>query len=142
MLRPITVAPTLACASSTTGVLALTSPPSSPCCLRHASSLKTHWCSSMPPTPSGFSSLWSGPATNPSSDTASRNLKVLIDPSRPPWLGGQPLRLGSLSTATTTWNQRFRARGGATDAFEGPAKGSGALVAWPLETWKSSKALA
>jgi hypothetical protein len=71
MFRPITVAPTLACASSTTAVLALTSPPSSPCCLRHASSVKTHWCSCIPPTPSGFSWLWSGPATNPSNDIAS-----------------------------------------------------------------------
>ena len=51
MFRPITVAPAPACASSTTGVLALTSPPSRPCCLRQASSLNTHWCSSMPPTP-------------------------------------------------------------------------------------------
>jgi hypothetical protein len=39
MFRPITVAPTFDWTSSTTGVLALTSPPSCPCCLRHASSL-------------------------------------------------------------------------------------------------------
>src|SRR5829696_5249790 len=85
MLRPITTAPTFACASWTTGVLALTSPPSSPCCRRHASSGKTHWCSSRLPTPSGFSLLWSGPATNPSSDTVSWNLHV---PSNPPRFRG------------------------------------------------------
>src|ERR671919_2847230 len=80
MFRPITLAPTFDCSSSTTGVLALTSPPSWPCGLRHASSSTIHSWRSSPPTPSGFSSLSSGPAEYPSSETASWNLIVPIEP--------------------------------------------------------------
>ena len=62
-----------------------------PCCLRHASSLKTHSCRSMPPTPSGFSWLWSGPAAKPSSEMERWNLNLLIEPPRIRWLGrGHP----------------------------------------------------
>src|SRR5207248_1526266 len=38
-------------------------PPRSPCISLNALSGKNHWCSSIPPIPSGFCSLWSGPAT-------------------------------------------------------------------------------
>src|SRR6266540_2198429 len=82
MFRPITVAPTFDCISSTTGVLALTSPPSSPCCRCQASRSKSHSCRRMPPTPSGFSSLWSGPATYPSTEMATWNLSLVIEPHR------------------------------------------------------------
>src|SRR6185295_9009561 len=68
MLRPITVAPILASESSTTGVLSLTSPPGRPCIARHTVRGKTHSCRRIPPIPSGLSTLWRGPATNPSSD--------------------------------------------------------------------------
>ena len=68
ILRPITVAPTFSSASSMTGVLALTSPPSRPCGLRQAASLMTHSCSCSPPSPSGSASLGFGPATKPSSE--------------------------------------------------------------------------
>jgi hypothetical protein len=64
----MTTAPTLAIASSTTAVLALTTPPSIPCDTRHASSSTTHPCRSSPATPSGSASLWFGPATYPSND--------------------------------------------------------------------------
>ena len=68
MLRPMTVAPMLASDSSTTGVLSLTSPPWRPCIARQTASGNTHSCRRMPPIPSGLSTLWSGPATKPSSD--------------------------------------------------------------------------
>src|SRR2546427_9351384 len=68
MLRPITVAPTFASDSSTTALLALTSPPSRPCIDRQTFSGKTHSCRRMPPTPIGFFTLWLGPATKPSRD--------------------------------------------------------------------------
>jgi hypothetical protein len=37
---------------------------------RQTSSANAHWCRRMPPIPRGFSTLWLGPATNPSSDIA------------------------------------------------------------------------
>ena len=65
MLRPITVAPMLARDSSTTAVLALTSPPSRPCGARHAASGTTHSCRRSPPIPSGSFTLWLGPGHEP-----------------------------------------------------------------------------
>src|SRR5215218_4872440 len=61
--RPMISAPTFASDSSTTGVLAFTSPPASPCGSRHAFSATTQSWRSSPPSPSGFSRLWFGPAT-------------------------------------------------------------------------------
>jgi hypothetical protein len=89
-----------------TGVLALTTPPSWPCCLRHASSSKTHSCRAIPPTPSGCSSLWSGPATYPSRETASWNLSVLIQPPRLRWLWECHVRY-SISLAGSLWAAAF-----------------------------------
>jgi hypothetical protein len=56
-------APTFASDSSTTGVLAFTSPPSIPCGSRTARSANAHSCRLSPPSPSGFSRLWLEPAT-------------------------------------------------------------------------------
>src|SRR5258707_641640 len=55
MLRPMTTAPTLAWAASITALLGFSvpSPPSWSCDSRHEASLKAHWCSSIPPSPSG-----------------------------------------------------------------------------------------
>ena len=61
--RPMISAPTFASASSTTAVLAFTSPPSLPWGSRHAFSATTQSCRLSPPSPSGFSLLWFGPAT-------------------------------------------------------------------------------
>src|SRR4051794_38550803 len=78
MLRPISDAPTFSNQLSTTGVLSLTSPPSSPCVRRKNSSGTSQSCSAWPPMPRGFASLWLGPATNPSSDIVMLNLSLLI----------------------------------------------------------------
>src|SRR6266545_4862984 len=80
MLRPITVAPMFSSDSSTTSVLALTSPPSSPCGLRQVASLNAHSCSCVPPSPSGCSSLGFGPAMKPSTDIETSNLSFAIVP--------------------------------------------------------------
>ena len=61
--RPMISAPTFACASSRTALLAFTSPPSLPWGSRKAFSATTQSCRLSPPSPSGFSSLWLGPAT-------------------------------------------------------------------------------
>ena len=76
MFRPITVAPIFSSDSSMTSVEALTSPPSRPWGPRQAASPKTHSCNFIPPSPSGFSLLWFGPATKPSSDIEMCNLSL------------------------------------------------------------------
>jgi hypothetical protein len=68
MLRPIIEAPMFRSDSSITAVLSLTSPPSSPCIARQTLSGTTHSCSCVPPIPSGWSTLWLGPAMKPSRD--------------------------------------------------------------------------
>src|SRR5919108_1421273 len=68
MLRPITPAPMFSRDSSTIRELGLTSPPSLSCDSRHAARGTIQSCSPSPPSPSGFSSLWFGPATNPSAE--------------------------------------------------------------------------
>jgi hypothetical protein len=68
MLRPITAAPMFSTASATTWLLAFTSPPGLPWDSRQAASGTTQSWRRSPPSPSGFSSLWFGPATNPSSE--------------------------------------------------------------------------
>ena len=83
MFLPMTVAPMFSSDSSTTSVEALTSPPSLPWGLRQASSAMTHSWSCSPPSPSGFSSLWFGPAMKPSSDIEIWNLSL---DTVPPWL--------------------------------------------------------
>jgi hypothetical protein len=76
-------APTPAKRSRTTASLALSSPPSRvlPCISLKTLSGISHSWSFSPPTPIGFSSLCSGPATYPSSETAMLNLSLLIVPS-------------------------------------------------------------
>jgi hypothetical protein len=77
-------APTPAKRSRSTSSLALTSPPSEPrpcISLKNLSGVAHSWRFS-PPTPSGFSSLWSRPATYPSSEIAMLNLSLLIFPPR------------------------------------------------------------
>jgi hypothetical protein len=73
------VAPVPARMPSAMGVLALTSPPSSPWLSRNALSGTIHWWSCIPPFPSGSCSLWSGPATKPSSDIVMLNRSLLIE---------------------------------------------------------------
>jgi len=68
MFRPITPAPMFSAASCITRVLSLTSPPFLPWGSRQAASGTTQSWSRSPPSPSGFSSLCFGPATNPSSE--------------------------------------------------------------------------
>ncbi|MEV6040496.1 hypothetical protein AB0L65_55965 [Nonomuraea sp. NPDC052116] len=68
MFLPITAAPMFSIDCSNTGVLGFTSPPSSPWARRKAASVATQSCSRSPPSPSGFSTLWFGPATYPSSE--------------------------------------------------------------------------
>src|SRR4051795_2965636 len=68
MLRPITPAPTFSNVSSMIRVLSFTSPPCLSCDSRQAASETAQSCSCSPPSPSGFSSLWFGPATKPSSE--------------------------------------------------------------------------
>src|SRR5262245_31950806 len=82
MFRPMIVAPVPPRMPSAIGVLALTSPPSPPCDSRNAFSGTSHSCSCSPPIPSGWLSLWSGPATKPSSDMdmVSRNLLIETTP--------------------------------------------------------------
>ena len=62
MARPMMWTPTLAFSSSTTALLALTSPPSWPWGSLHALRAMTQSWSCIPPSPSGLSSLWFGPA--------------------------------------------------------------------------------
>ena len=68
MFRPITAAPMFSSDSSNTGVLSFTSPPGAPWDRRQTASGTSQSCSRSPPSPSGFSSLWFGPATKPSSE--------------------------------------------------------------------------
>src|SRR5919204_3659418 len=82
MLRPITAAPMFSAASSTTRVLSFTSPPCLSCDSRQTASETIQSCRLSPPSPSGFSSLWFGPATNPSAETEMWHLSLLICPSR------------------------------------------------------------
>src|SRR6266852_8681940 len=66
MLRPMTPAPTFSSVSSMIRVLSFASPPCPPCASRQAVSEAAQPCSRSPPSPSGFSLLWLGPATYPS----------------------------------------------------------------------------
>src|ERR687888_746162 len=79
MLRPITPAPTFSSVSSMIGVLSFTSPPCLSCDARQAASETAQSCSRSPPSPSGFSSLWLGPATNPSAEIEISHLNLLIE---------------------------------------------------------------
>jgi hypothetical protein len=54
--------------SSMIRVLSFTSPPYLSCDSRQAASERAQSCSRSPPSPSGFSLLWFGPATNPSAE--------------------------------------------------------------------------
>jgi len=74
------VAPAPPRMSSANGVLALTSPPSSPWLSRNALSGTSQSWSFSPPTPSGCSGDWSGPATKPSIDIVMFSFSLLIDP--------------------------------------------------------------
>src|SRR5919204_2206713 len=82
MLRPITPAPTLSNVSSMIRVLSFTWPPCLSCDSRQAASKTAQSCSRSPPSPSGFSWLWFGPATNPSSEIEMSHLSLLIVPPR------------------------------------------------------------
>jgi hypothetical protein len=82
MFRPITPTPMFWRDSSTIRALSLTSPPSSPWAWRQAASETTQSWSRSPPSPSGFSSLWFWPATNPSSEIEISHLSLLIVPPR------------------------------------------------------------
>jgi hypothetical protein len=65
---PITWAPTDETRSAITSESSFASPPSTPCCSRHASVARAHSWSSSPFFPSGSSRVGFGPATNPSRD--------------------------------------------------------------------------
>src|SRR3954471_4706378 len=90
MFRPMMVAPAPPRMSSANGVLALTSPPSSPWLSRNASSGTSQPWSSSPPTPSGCSGDWCGPATKPSIDIVMFSFSFLIDPPSVDMLVGSP----------------------------------------------------
>src|SRR5207247_11294353 len=90
MCRPMMVAPAPPRMSSAKGVLALTSPPSSPWLSRNAFSGTSQSWSSSPPTPSGCSGDWSGPATKPSIDIVMFSFSLLIDPPSVDMLVGPP----------------------------------------------------
>src|SRR5438067_1946292 len=79
MFRPMMVAPAPPRMSSANGVLAFTSPPSSPWLSRNALSGTSQPWSFSPPTPSGCSGDWSGPATKPSIDIVMFSFSLLID---------------------------------------------------------------
>src|SRR4029453_10024184 len=87
MFRPITPAPTFSRDSLTTRALSFTSPPGLPWASRHSASGTPQSWSRSPPSPSGFSSLWFGPATNPSSEIEIWHLSLLI---APPGTGSRP----------------------------------------------------
>src|ERR1700679_2109559 len=71
MLRPITTAPMFSCAARRTSSLTPVSPPSPMSCpLLKLASLKIHSWRPPASSPSGFASLWFGPAMYPSSETA------------------------------------------------------------------------
>ena len=70
MLRPMTVAPIPANPAATAASSTPVEPPGSPIISRPVRVSKTHSCSRGPPTPSGCSRSWSGPATYPSRDMA------------------------------------------------------------------------
>src|SRR4051794_19520188 len=80
MFRPMMVAPAPPRMSSAYGVLALISPPSSPWLSRNALSGINQLWSSSPPTPSGCSGDWAGPATKPSIDIVMVSFSLLIEP--------------------------------------------------------------
>src|SRR4029453_10872856 len=90
MFRPMMVAPAPPRMSSANGVLALTSPPSPPWLSRKALSGTSQSWSSSPPTPSGCSGDWSGPATKPSTDIVMFSFSLLIDPPSVDMLVGPP----------------------------------------------------
>src|SRR4051794_15508781 len=81
-------APTFVLTSSTTRVLAFSSPPSRPARSRHALSLTSQSCSPSPPSPSGSSCVWFGPATYPSTEVAMWALTLLM--SVPPETASAP----------------------------------------------------
>src|SRR3954470_691283 len=83
MFQPITLAPMFSRASSTIRALSFTSPPCLSWASRQAASGTTQSWSRSPPSPSGFSSLWFGPATKPSSEIEISHLSLLILP--PQW---------------------------------------------------------
>src|SRR6266540_4959293 len=90
MFRPMMAAPAPPRMSSANGVLALTSPPSSPWLSRNALSGTSQSWSSSPPTPSGCSGDWSAPATKPSIDIVMFSFSLLIDPPSVDMLVGPP----------------------------------------------------
>ena len=63
MCRPITVAPMFSSDSATTSSSGPVAPPSMPWTSRKLLTAKTHSWRPPPPSPSGFSTLWLGPAT-------------------------------------------------------------------------------
>src|SRR4051812_28599515 len=72
-------------------------PPSSPCARRQTSSSTIQLWRSSPPTPSGFSMLWSGPAMKPSRETATWKRTMLIGALLPRIRDRQP------TTAARRW---------------------------------------
>src|SRR6266498_5990984 len=63
IVAPMPVSPCATKSSSTPSA-----PPSMPCVARPLRVANAHSCSRVPPTPSGLSTLWSGPAAYPSSE--------------------------------------------------------------------------
>src|SRR2546421_3211088 len=90
MFLPMMVAPAPPRMSSAKGVLGLTSPPSSPWLSRNALRGTSQSWSCSPPTPSGCSGDWSGPATKPSIDIVMFSFSLLIDPPSVDMLVGPP----------------------------------------------------
>ena len=78
--RPMIVAPALSTPSSTTSASSPVSPPSMPWRSRQLFSRTTHSWRPSPPSPSGCSSVWFGPATKPSSETEMSQITAISSP--------------------------------------------------------------
>jgi hypothetical protein len=77
--------------SSTTSESGLVSPPESPWRRRQLSTANAQSWSRWPPSPSGWSSDWFGPATKPSSDIEMSTLSLPIVPPSSAVAGSAPI---------------------------------------------------
>ena len=78
MLRPMIVAPTPSSPRAMKSSSRPVSPPSSPISARWLRVANAHACRRLPPTPSGCSRSWPGPAAKPSTDMAKLCTRSLV----------------------------------------------------------------
>src|SRR5215218_2989941 len=86
MLRPRIQAPTFAKPAAANSSSAPVEPPGLPTIAWNVRVGNIHSCSASPPTPSGFSRLWSGPAPKPSAETL-KQATLRLDIDRSPFYG-------------------------------------------------------